>query len=838
MAPDWLPSFSLRSSENEQEDNTEGLPARVQRSLRNHAWAAGLAIVVVWLLFTPIFFAVLGLVLDNFVLAFVLAPLLALAAAGGLASSRGWLEPLGEARRAAPLWVRLIVPVPVFVLVLTLSFFGLGSVVTGFTILGFASLLIALSLTGAFVWGLGLWHDVPGRVLGAPLWARLLFPIPLLVVFTLFSFSLFGGWIQDFRLLMLASLATGTLATGALVALTGLWANALVRAEESTPVERLVVLVLTGAVAGLVVFLAALMVLEQVNLALATVLPAFVGGVALAGWISSWWRDAHQAVAGWHVGARAGAFLVVLLGLTLYFALLLGPFLPTALAGYGVALVLALALAVPLSSWVGTWRDAWGGFVSMGEDRRLLATLPILPVSIVVLFVALAVPTDSFALAYVLSVPLGVALFLLAGVPFGVTRDIPGLVRKRRLPVRFAIFAGVFLLAAVYAYYGVALFVDIVEVAIVAGVVFGAVLLGVLITWLNLHVGLQEEFESYGGVAEAFVLGVVFVAALAVSFLLVALSLGDFRVAFLVSVVVASGVAYVLAHTTELVDGLRETVAGLPWWAEMGVVSFVFVLALVYGTVAVGVFRVPLEVALVLGALFALGSVVAFSRDLALGRGVVASADEDAGARVPLLVLAFLGGFLVGLYVSAMALGAVGLALFGIPFFVALVVGVVSVLALARLRGWDAAVVSRVRTRSDKAKTVGIVVAWLVVGVVLGFVLQMVPVEGPVLGVGGALGFPLALTLAVGLLVSAWLPVVLFRAVRVSQSPVGATASLQEKHRSLAGVGWGLVVFCGVLVLALTFQDNTVLAVGVALVLGYVVALALSARRGADPEEG
>lgn len=836
MAPDWLPSFSLRSSEKGEEG--EGYGDKVTRFLQGNAWAAGLAVILAWLLFTPVFFALFGLILDSFVIALILAPIAGLAAAGALAYRRGWGEPLADARRSSPLWVRVLAPLPVFCLVLVLSFFGLGAFLTGFVLLALASAAIAALATGAVVWILGLWHDLPGTVMGAPLWARLLVPLPLFVVLTILSFSIFGGSIQDFRWLLLASLGTGALVTAVLIATTGVWANALSRAHASSPKERLAALVLFGTVTGLVAFVASLVVLERMSIALATALPGFVLGVVLAGWLSSWWKDAHRTVSGWHFAARGGAFLALLVALTLYFAVLVGPFLPTALAGYGLGLVFALALLVPASVWVGTWRDAWGSFVSLGEDRRLVATLPVLPVSIVVLFVALAVPTGSFALAYVLSIPLGVLLFLLAGIPFGVTRDIPGLVRKRRLPARSAIFGGVFLLATLYAYFGVALFLDMVEVAIVAGALFGGALVGGLIAWLDLHVGLQEEFESYGGVAEAIVLGLAFVSAMGVSFLLVALALGDFRVAFLSSVLVAAGVTYALAHASDLVEGLRETVAVLPWWAEMGVVSFVFVLAFAYGTVAVGVFRVPVEVALLLGAVFALGSVVAFSRDLALGRGVVASADEETGARVPLLVLTFLGGFLVGLYVSAAALGAVGLALFGIPFFVGLVVAAGCVLALARFRGWDSTVLDRFRTRSDKAKTFAIVAAWLGVGVVLGFALQMIPVSGSLLGIGGGGGIPLAVTLALGLVLSAWLPVVLFRLVRVSRSPVEATASLAEKRRSLAALAWGLAVFGGVLVVALTIQDNTVIAAGVALVLGYVVALALSARRGTEPEEG
>lgn len=902
MGPDWLESLDLPSpgapSLGTEED--EGLADYV----RAHAWAAALVILLYVAFFTPIFFAIVGVVSGSFLVGVIVAPILGLVAAGALGRWQGFLEPLNRARTGAPLAVRLLAPLLLFAFVFALGFVLLSSVVASFVALVSLDLLLSGVVTGAVVWLLGIWNDVPERTRAAPLAVRLLLPlIPFALLFTI-GFVVIGRFVTDFRLLVIADAAVslaltaplvyfaglfgdvsertrsaslparlalplvpftvvflvGLLALGGLlgdfrllvgldlvvsalvaagiVYATGLWSDVPDRIRASSKAERLVALALIAVLAGLLASVGTLVATEQAIFAFAALLPGLVLGLVGAAWAFGWADDAREAVIGQHFGIRVAVFVVLLALLTVYFALLVGPLLPNALLAYGVGALAGLAILVPASMWVHTWRDLWEAFVDVGEDRRVLATLPILPLGIGLVFLLVVVATSMFELAYVLSVPAGLALFLLAGLPFGITQDIPRMIRARELPARTAIFATIFLLAVLYAYFAVALFVQIVEVALVAGLVFAGLVLAGLIHRLDLGEGMVEEFEDYGALGEAAVLGGVFLVALGVTFLVLALSLGDFRIAFLVSVLVAAGVNYVVAHATGLVEGTRRAVAQLPWWAELLSLSGVFVVAFLFGTVAIGSFVRAAGLAMLAGAVFALASVVALSRDLEIGEEIMDTADERKRARTPILVLGFLGGFLVGLYLAAAAFQAVGVSLFGLPFFVALLVGGATVVALSRRRGWDENVLARVRTRTDKAKTGGILLAWLLLGVFTGFALQAVPIEGPVLGIGDPSGLPLTLTLAGGLFLWAWLPVVLFRLIRVERTPVDATRSAPEKQRTLASLGWGLLVAALTMVILLTVLDRTVLSVGVGVALGYLTALLMGIRGGREPEEG
>jgi hypothetical protein len=832
MPPDWLPSTSGPSLDLPGED--EGLGDYIRR----RAWACAIVLVLYWLLFTPILFAVVGVVSGSVTVGLLLAPLLGLAGAGGMLRFHGFLEALDAARSSAPLWVRLPAPTPVFVLGFVLGFVLLGSLAEEFTLLLLGSIALGALAAGAFAWGLGLWRDVPERTRGAPLWVRMLLPVPVSVLTAALAFVLLGGLLQDFRLLVLAVAGAGALAAALFVALTGLLADVPDQVRDSSPGERLAGLAVVALVVGLAAFLAALLVLEEMAIALTVLLPSGLAGAALAAWALGWAQDARRAAVSWSIPVRLGVFALATVVLTLYVALLVGPFLPNALVGYLVGLVGALALTIPASVWTRAWRDLGAAFVAAGEDQRFVATLPVLPLGIGLVFLVLVVTTSIFELAYILSVPAGVGLFLLAGIPFGVTRDLPGLVRGRDLPARSSIFGGLFLLLALYAYFAVAfalqglLGVDSVEAALVGAIVFAGAVLAGLIAWLDLAEGMGEQFEAYGGAGEALILVVTFLLALVVTFLLVALTLGDFRIAFLASVLAAAGVNYVVAHTTGLVGGTREALAALPWWAELGALTGVFLVAFLFGTVAFGSFLVNLALAMVAGALFALGAVVALSRDLELGDDVLEAADETRRARTSILTLAFLAGFLVGLYVAAAALQAAGVSLFGLPFFIALLAGVGAVIALARHRGWEQGVLERVQSRTDKAKTAVVLTSWIGLGVLTGFALQALPIQGPILGIGDPSGLPLTLTLAAGLLVWAWLPVVLFRVARIDRTPVEATREMPGKRRTLASLGWGLLVAAGVLVVLLVVLDNNVISAGIAVVAGYLTALGISARRG------
>lgn len=830
MPPDWLPSTSGLSPDVGGEEGIGGY-------IRERAWACALVLLGYALLFSLVLFPLVGVVVGSFTLALLLAPILGLAGAGGMARVHGYVDTLDEARGSAPLWLRLLAPLPVFVLAFAMGFVLLGSLLGGFAALLLGSLALGAAAAAAFAWGLGLWRGVPETVRDSPLWVRLALGAVVFLLAAALGFVAFGALIPDFRLLVLAMVALGALATGLVVGLTGLWSDVPDRVRTSDPTQRLVGLILIGILGGLIAFFGILLVLEEVAFALAALLPGALLGAGLAGFLTGWADDALEAVRDWHVASRLAAFTVGVLVLTLYFALLVGPFLPNALLGYGVGILGALLLLVPASTWTHTWRDLGAVFVSAGEDRRFLATLPVLPLGIGLVFLLLVVTTSMFDLAFAVSVPAGVALFLLAGVPFGVTQDLPRLVRERDLPARIGIFAGFFLLAALYAYFAIALFVQIVEVALVAGVVFAGALLGGLIAWLDLHEGLDEEFDSYGGPAEALLLALTFVTALALTFVLVALTLGDFRVAFLVSVLAAAAVNYAVAHATGLVEGTREALAGLPWWAELLALSGVFVVAFLFGTVAFGTFLPVPALAMAVGAAFALASVVALSRDLELGEDLLETADERRRARSSLLVLAFLAGFLVGLYLSAAALQAVGVSLFGFPFFLGLLAGVATAITVARRRGWEQGVLERVQSTTDKLKAGVILATWIGAGVLTGLALQALPIEGPILGVGDPAGLPLTLTLAAGLLLWAWLPVVLFRVTRVERTPVDATAQMPAKRRTLASLGWGLLVAAATGVVMLVVVDNTVVSVGAALALGYLTALVMSSRRD-KPEEG
>lgn len=805
--------------------------------LRTRAWAAGLWLVFLAIVFTPILFALIGFISGSFVVATLLAPLLGLSAAGAIGHWRGYLTPLDEARRDAPLWARLVVPVPVFVLLFILLFVALGSLIEDFIAVLLVDLVLSAAGTGAIVWALGLWGDVPSRVERSPLWLRLAIPFVVFGVLFMLLFLVLGSVLTDFRVLVTVDVAASLLATGLLTWVSGLWRDVPGRIRESTPPQRLGVLAAVGLLGGLLAMGVTLVLLEQVDIALATLLPAGVLAAVAVAVLSGWDEDAREAILDWHFGVRLAAFAVLLVFSTLYFSLLIGPFLPNALVGYGAAFAISLLLLVPVTIWVRAWRDLWTTFVEMGEDRRILATSPILPLGAAAVFGLVVVTTSMFDLAYVLSIPAGVVLFLLAGLPFGVTQDIPRAIRRQDLPTRAGIFAAFFVLTTLYAYFAIALFVQIVEVALIGGLAFAGLLLGVLVWQLDLGEGMVEEFESYGGPAEAAVLGGVFVLVLGLSFVVLALSTGDFRIAFLVSVLVAAGANYVVAHTTGFVEGTRDALSKLSWWAELLVLSGVFLLAFLYGSVAVGTFLPNAGLAFALGALLALATVVALSRDLDLGDDIMHTADEKKRARSSILVLAFLGGFLVGLYVSAAALGLVGVSLFGFPFFIALITGAASVIGLATRRGWDDDVLSTLRTGTDKLKAGVILASWLGLGILTGFALQALPIEGPILGIGDPSGLPLTLTLAAGLVLWAWLPVVLFRLVRVERTPVDATLSMSEKRKTLASLGWGLVVFATLLVVLLTVLTNTVIAVGVALAAGYLTALVFSTRRGREAAE-
>lgn len=801
------------------------------------AWAAALWLTVLWVIFTPVFFILIGFIVGSFVVATILAPVLGLAAAGGIGHWRGYLEPLDEARRDAPLWVRLVAPIPIFVLSFVLLFAAIGSLIGSFLLVFLLDLIASAAITAALVWVMGLWGDVPSRAERSPLWLRLVLPVPVFAVLFTLLFFVLGTVITDFRLMVTTDTLISLVVTGLLTWLSGLWADVPERVRASSPTQRLAGIVAVGLLGGLAASSVALMVLEEAAISLAAFLPAAIATGLLAAFLMGWTGDAKEALMAWHFGYRILTFVVLVTLVTLYFALLIGPFLPNALVGYGAGFLIALALLLPVSMWVRTWRDLWASFVDMGEDRRLVATLPILPLGVALVFGLIVVTTSLFDVAYVVSVPAGVALFLLAGLPFGVTQDIPRVVRARNLPERIGIFVAFFVLTALYAYFAIALFVQIVEVALIGGMVFAGFVLGLLIWRFHLAEGLGEEFEGYGGPAEAAVLGGVFLLSFAVAFVVLGLATGDFRIAFLVSVLVAAGVNYFVAHSTGFVEGTREALAELDWWAELGILSAIFVLAFAYGTIAIGIFLPSVGLAFALGALFALGAVAALSHDLELGEEIISTADEKKRARSSILVLAFLGGFLAGLYIAAAALGAVGVDLFGFPFFIALLTGVATVIGLSRRRGWDEEVLASVRTTTDKLKVTAILALWLGIGIFTGFALQALPISGPILGLGDASGLPLTLTLAAGLLIWAWIPVVLFRLVAVERTPVEATATMGEKSKTLASLGWGLLVFGAALVVLLSVLDSTVIGVGIALAAGYLTALAFSTRRGQKTQD-
>ncbi len=764
------------------------------------------------------------------------------AASTGSEQEDGWLD-----KAAGNTWASAGILLVLWPILSFLCFLLVAFPTDSFTIALIAGPILGLAATGAIGHTLGLLERVDTARKRAPLWARLLLVIPVFAVLFLLSVVIFGPLIEVFVLMILAVVFVSAAATGAIVWFTGLLSDVPQRVRDSTGAARLIGLAAIGLASGLIGFLLGLMLLEEAIIGLAIFLPALILGAGVTSFFTGWGKDAKAEILEWHWGLRLLASTILLVLLTLYFALIIGPGLRTiaedgsvlesATVGYSFSLVAALIVLLPVTFAVRTWRDLWASFVSLGEGNRVLAVLPIFPLSVALIFLAIVVLTSNFELAYVISLPAGLALFLLAGIPFGITQDIPGIVRKQRLPARMGIFLATFLLLALYAYFGIALSAQIVELAILAGMLLAGLVLGLLIWTLDLGEGLGEEFESYGALGEALILGLVFFSTLIVTFLAIGLALDEVRIAFLVSVLAAAGVNYLIAHTTGLITGMRATVAELPWWAEMAVIAAVFTLAFLYATIAIGTFLENVGLAFALGAVVGLVAVAALSRDLALGDDVLEAADEKRRARTVILVFAFLGGFLLGLYASAAALSAVGNDLFGFPFFIALLSGVATTIVLAQFRGWDEDVLARMRTTKDLFKVAVILAIWLGVGIFTGFALQSLPIVGEDIGLGTEAGLPLSLTLAAGLLLWAWIPVLLFRTVGVERTPVRATVQMREKPKLLASIAWGALTFIVALVVLLTLMDSPVLPFALSVVAGYLVALLISTRRRSKPSE-
>ncbi len=760
------------------DEGEEGLLDRV----RQNAWASLGVLLVLWLVLAFLVFLIFGFVLQNFTLALVAGPLGGLAAAVAIGWRLGFLGPVDDARRRAPLWVRLLLPLPLFIFLFIVGFVLIGAVVTEFVLITLLSLVLATAGTVAAVVLLDLWRDVPETV------------------------------------------------------------------GETPPLGRLLALAGIGLIVGLGVFLIALLVVGQVTVALALFLPGAIAGAVLTGLLSGWSRDARETARAQHFAIRITAFLVLLVLTTLYFSLLVGPFLselvaglqiPDAIAGYAVAFVLSLTLLVPLSMWVHTWRDLWAAFTDMGEDHRVLAVLPIFPLSAALIFLIIVALTSFFELAYVVSIPAGLLLFLLAGLPFGVTQDIPEVVREQNLLVRTGIFLATFLLLTLYAYFGIGFFLEVVEYSLLAALAFAGIVMGLLIWLLGLGQGLDEEFESYGAPAEAGVLALISLATLVVSFLLIALALDDFRTAFLLSVVAAAGMNYLIAHATGMIHGMRDALSELPWWGDLLALSVVFVLVFVYGAIALGVFYNNVTVAYAFGALLATAAVFGLARDLEVGDDMLETADDRREARVVLMTLTFLGGFLVGMYATAALMSLAGSSLFGLPLFAGLLTGFLALLWISRRRGWGTSALGRVQSRGDRVKVAGILLVWLALGTLTGFALQSLPIGADTIGLGDDPVLPLTLTLAAGLLLWSWLPTILFRLLRVERTPVRGTASLPEKHRFWASIGWGVLTVLVVAALLLSVFDNPVIGMAAAIVAGYLVALGVTIlRRGGDDDGG
>ncbi len=758
----------------------EGLLDRIRES----TWFSLGGLVLLWLILGFVAFLLFAFISQSFTLALVAGPIGGLAAAVALGWRLGFLQPVEEARQKAPLWVRLLLPIPLFIFLFLLTFVLAGAVITDFVVITLASVVLATAGTVATVWALDLWRNVADKV------------------------------------------------------------------GETPPIGRLLALAGIGVIVGLGVFLIGLMVFEAVEIALALFLPAAIAGAVLTGILSGWSRDAGETARAQHLGVRLGVFLLLLIFTSLYFSLLVGPLLsdlvagyriPDAIAGYAVSLVLALVLLVPLSMWANTWRDLWSAFTTIGEDRPVLAELPIFPLSAAIIFLVIVVLTSLFELAYVISIPAGLALFLLAGLPFGVTQDIPRVVRNQNLPARVGIFVGTFLVLALYAYLGIGFFLDAVELSLLLGLAFAGIVVGLLVWLLSLGEGLGEEFRGYGAPAEAALLSLISVTTFLISFLLIALALDDFRAAFLVSVVVAAGANYLIAHSTGMIHGMRAALAELPWWGDLIALAVVFVLVFAYGAIALGLFYNNVTVAYAFGALLATAAVFALAKDLEVGDDMLETADDRREARVSLMTLTFLGGFLVGMYATAALMSLAGSSLFGLPLFLGVITGALALLWISKRRSWGTTALGRLQSRGDRAKVASILIVWLAIGTLTGFALQSVPLGGEDIGLGDDPVLPLTLTLAAGLLLWSWLPTVLFRVLSVDRTPVRGTVGLAEKHKFWASLGWGLVTFLVVAAILLSIIDNPVIGMASAILAGYLVALGISALRGGgdggEPED-
>lgn len=748
----------------------EGLLGQV----RTNTWASIGVLLVLWLVLGFLAFLIFAFVSQSFTLALVAGPIGGLAAAAAVGWQLGLLQPVDEARQTAPLWVRLLLPLPLFIFAFLLGFVVLGAFLTDFVLITLASLVLATAGTVAAVLVLDLWRDVPTKVRGTP------------------------------------------------------------------PMGRLLVLAGVGLIVGLGTFLIGLLVFGEVEVGLALFLPAAIAGAVLTGFLSGWSQDARDTARAQHVGTRIGVFVLLLIFTTVYFSLLVGPLLtelvagyqiPDAIAGYTVSFLLALILLVPLSMWVHTWRDLWDAFTAMGEDHRILAVLPIFPLSAALIFLVIVALTSLFEVAYVVSIPAGLALFLLAGLPFGVTQDIPKVVRDQDLPARTGIFVATFLLITLYAYFGVGFFLDVVEISLLIALAFAGLVMGLLIWTLDLTEGLGKEFESYGAPAEAAVLALISVATFLISFLLIALALDDFRAAFLLSVVAAAAANYLIAHSTGMIHGMRAALGEMPWWGDLAALAAVFVVVFAYGAIALGLFYNNVAVAYTFGALLATASVFALAKDLEVGDDMLTTADDRRNARVVLMTLTFLGGLLVGLYATAALMSLAGSSLFGLPLFVGLITGSLALVWISKRRGWGTSALGRVQSRSDRVKVASVLVAWLAIGTLTGFALQSIPVGSQDLGLGDDPVLPLTLTLAAGLLLWSWLPALLFRILRVERTPVRGTSSLPEKHKFWASVGWGLVTVFVVAAILLSVIDNPVIGMAAAILAGYLVALAITVLR-------
>jgi len=875
--------------------------------LQTRWWAALPAMLLAWIAIAALLFPIVGLIVGGFSLALVVAPLLGLAAAAGLGLKFGLVEPVDEARQGAPLWVRLLLPIPVFAVLWLLFLPAIGSLVSNFALLVAANSLLALAVTAAGVWALGLFGDLPQRVRntsprtrlgmltlaaligGAVSFAGLvaatdLVPLALASVLPAILFlgvglALLSGWDEDataairgshvgWRLGTLVvlevlftiyfALLLGPISSSAvliyplaivlglaLLIPTAMWAHVSddVRAlvfgveEDDEKFVRLGLVSLAGLVAGLAAFGGLIAGLENVTIGLAALVP--VGALAAVGLtlLLDWTDDVRAAVAAPHYGFRFAGGLAVEVLLAVYVALLVGPLFSEVTFPYAIGAAVGLAVVVPGLTWIRAWQDAWDDFLSLEEMGRVVTVGLLFPIAAALFFLLIVVLTDSFAAASILAPPLGLFAALGLGAALGITQEIPIVVRKRGLPGRSAVFLAAFALLTLYAYFGIALVVQKIEIALVGGMGFAGLVLGALSYQFDLGEGMGEEFEEYGTPAEAGVLAGVFLVALVLAFLAIGLTTGDVRLAILVSVVVAAGVNYMIAHQTGLVDSARTIVDEVPWYADLAILGLVFVGSTLYGTLALGLFVTNPFISLAFGALVGLGAIVALSQDLALGEDVIEAADDQRSAQAVVLVLALMAGFVVGLSVTAAASSLAGEELFGFPLFVAIAAGAGTAIAVARYRGWEQELVGQIRSRTDKLKATVILATWLGIGILTGFAFTALPIGAADLGIGSSASLPLPLALAAGLVLWAWVPVLLFRATRVERTPVEATVETTDKTRALASTGWGLFVFGIALVVSLSLFSNPLLPVLASLAVGYVTALVISTRKTKSTDE-